>query len=120
MTKRIVILGGGTGNPHVTTDTAAALRAAELKADAVLMAKNGVDGVYDDDPRTNPKAKKLDHISFDEMLRQGLKVMDPAAVSLCQQNNIPILVFDFAKDGSIERIVKGQEVGTSVGNAVRV
>ena len=118
--NRIVILGGGTGNPHVTTDTAAALRAAELKADAVLMAKNGVDGVYDDDPRTNPKAKKLDHISFDEMLRQGLKVMDPAAVSLCQQNNIPILVFDFAKDGSIERIVKGQEVGTIVGNAVRV
>lgn len=117
---RVVIFGGGTGNPHVTTDTAAALRAAEIKADAVLMAKNGVDGVYDDDPRKNPKAKKLEHISFEEMLRQGLKVMDPAAVSLCQQNNIPIIVFDFAKAGGIESIVKGSDLGTVVGSEVRV
>lgn len=112
---RVVIFGGGTGNPHVTTDTAAALRAAEIKADAVLMAKNGVDGIYDDDPRKNNKAKKLEQISFEDMLRQGLKVMDPAAVSLCQQNNIPVIVFDFAKEGGIESIVKGKKLGTLVG-----
>ncbi len=112
---RVVIFGGGTGNPHVTTDTAAALRAAEIKADAILMAKNKVDGIYDDDPRTNPEAKKYEHLSFDSLIRQGLKVMDPAAVSLCQQNNIPIIVFDFARKGSIERIITGDKVGTLVG-----
>lgn len=112
---RVVIFGGGTGNPHVTTDTAAALRAAEIKADALLMAKNKVDGVYDDDPRTNPDAKKIFDISFDDVIRQGLKVMDPAAISLCQQNSIPIVVFDFAKAGSIQRIISGDRVGTLVG-----
>jgi uridylate kinase len=112
---RVVIFGGGTGNPHVTTDTAAALRAAEIKADAILMAKNKIDGIYDDDPRTNPDAKRFDTISFDSLLRLGLKVMDPAAVSLCQQNNIPIVVFDFARSGSIEKIITGDRVGTLVG-----
>jgi len=112
---RLVIFGGGTGNPHVTTDTAAALRAAEIKADVILMAKNNIDGVYSDDPKTNPDAKKIDKISFEEVMRQGLQVMDPAAVSLCQQNNIPIVVFDFAKPGSIGRIVIGDRVGTLVG-----
>lgn len=112
---RIVVFGGGTGNPHVTTDTAAALRAAEIKADVVLMAKNHVDGVYSDDPKRNPEAEKISTITFDDMIRRGLKVMDPAAVSLCQQNNIPIIVFDFAKEGSIERIVQGDKVGTLVG-----
>ncbi len=112
---RIVVFGGGTGNPHVTTDTAAALRAAEIKADVVLMAKNHVDGVYSDDPKNNPQAQKISAITFDDMIRRGLKVMDPAAVSLCQQNNIPIIVFDFAKEGSIERIVQGDKVGTLVG-----
>lgn len=113
---RVVIFGGGTGNPHVTTDTAAALRAAEIKADAILMAKNHIDGVYDDDPRKNPNAKKVERITFEEMLRQGLKVMDPAAVSLCQQNNIPIIVFDFAQAGSIEKLVLGADnIGTYVG-----
>jgi uridylate kinase len=112
---RVVIFGGGTGNPHVTTDTAAALRAAEVKADVLLMAKNRVDGVYDDDPRKNPEAKRISSISFDQVIRQGLKVMDPAAVSLCHENDIPIVVFDFAKPGSIERIVKGEKVGTVVG-----
>lgn len=115
---RVVIFGGGTGNPHVTTDTAAALRAAEIKADAVLMAKNHVDGVYTADPRVNPDAKKIDCITFEDMIRQGLKVMDPAAVSLCQQNNIPIVVFDFEKEGSIAEIVSGGEVGTLVGTCV--
>ncbi len=111
---RVVIFGGGTGNPHVTTDTAAALRAAEIKADAILMAKNKIDGIYDDDPRRNPNAKKYDSISFEDVMKQGLKVMDPAAVSLCQQNNIPIIVFDFAQSGSIERIIAGEKVGTIV------
>ncbi|MBI4534000.1 MAG: UMP kinase [Candidatus Melainabacteria bacterium] len=112
---RVVIFGGGTGNPHVTTDTASALRAAEIKADVILMAKNNVDGVYDDDPKNNPEAKKINSISFEQLIRQGLKVMDPAAVSLCQQNNIPIVVFDFAQPGSVERIVLGHKIGTLVG-----
>jgi uridylate kinase len=113
---RVVIFGGGTGNPHVTTDTAAALRAAEIKADVILMAKNNIDGIYSDDPRTNPDAKKIQTISFDDLIRQGLKVMDPAAVSLCQQNHIPIIVFDFALSGSIEKIVLGETMGTLVGS----
>lgn len=112
---RVVIFGGGTGNPHVTTDTAAALRAAEIKANVILMAKNNVDGIYDDDPRDNPSAKKIPSITFDELLKQGLKVMDPFAVALCQENNIPIVVFDFAKPGGIERIVLGDKIGTLVG-----
>lgn len=115
---RVVIFGGGTGNPHVTTDTAAALRAAEIKADAVLMAKNNVDGVYSEDPHKNPNAEKIDSISFEEVIRRGLKVMDAAAVSLCQQNNIPIIVFDFEKQGSISKIVTGDRVGTLVGASV--
>lgn len=113
---RVVIFGGGTGNPHVTTDTAAALRAAEIKADAVLMAKNKVDGVYEEDPKTNPAAQKIDAISFDDLIRKQLKVMDAAAVSLCQQNNIPIIVFDFDKDDTIRKIVTGDRVGTLVGS----
>jgi uridylate kinase len=112
---RVVIFGGGTGNPHVTTDTAAALRAAEIKAEVVLMAKNKVDGVYSDDPKKNPNALKISNISFDQIRRQGLKVMDPAAVALCEENNIPIIVFDFAKPGSIEKIVRGDDIGTLVG-----
>jgi len=112
---RMVIFGGGTGNPHFTTDSAAALRAAEIKADVVLMAKNNIDGIYDDDPNLNPRAKKIDCISFDEVRKRGLKVMDPAAVSLCEERSIPIIVFDFAKPGSIERIVMGEKVGTLVG-----
>jgi len=112
---RIVIFGGGTGNPHVTTDTAAALRAAEIKADVILMAKNKIDGVYSDDPRTNPKAEKIDKISFEQLIRRGLKVMDPAGVSICQQNNIPIVVFDFAQKSSIARIAAGETIGTLIG-----
>ena len=111
---RVVIFGGGTGNPHVTTDTAAALRAAEIKADAVLMAKHGTDGVYTDDPNRNPQAKKIEKISFEDVIRQGLKVMDPAAVSLCQQNNIPLVVFNFADEGSVEKIILGEAIGTII------
>ncbi len=113
---RIVIFGGGTGNPHVTTDFAAALRAAEIKADVILMAKNGVDGVYSDDPRKNKDAKKIGRISFDDLIKLGLNVMDKAAVPLCQENNIPIVVFDFAEPGSIEKIVRGEKIGTLVGS----
>jgi uridylate kinase len=115
---RVVIFGGGTGNPHVTTDTAAALRAAEIKAEIVLMAKNKVDGVYTDDPQKNPKAEKIDSICFDEVRRRGLKVMDPAAIAICEENDIPIVVFDFAKAGSIENIVRGDKIGTLVGCCV--
>jgi uridylate kinase len=112
---RVVIFGGGTGNPHVTTDTAAALRAAEIKAEVVLMAKNKVDGVYSDDPKTNNQAVKFDNISFGQIRREGLKVMDSAALSICEESKIPLVVFDFAKPGSIERIVRGDKVGTLVG-----
>jgi uridylate kinase len=113
---RIVIFGGGTGNPHVTTDTAAALRAAEIGAQVILMAKNNVDGVYSADPRTNPDAKKITSISFDEMIRQNLRVMDPAAVSICEQNKIPLIVFDSNNNGSIEKIVMGDDdIGTHIG-----
>jgi uridylate kinase len=117
---RVVIFGGGTGNPHVTTDTAAALRAAEMKADVLLMAKNKVDGIYSDDPRTNKAAKKLDYLSFNELIKLDLNVMDTAGVSLCENNNIPIVVFDFAQSGSIERIIKGDKVGSIVGQTPSV
>ncbi|PWT94845.1 MAG: UMP kinase [Candidatus Melainabacteria bacterium] len=112
---RIVIFGGGTGNPHVTTDTAAALRAAEIKADVILMAKNKVDGVYDDDPRKNPGAKKISELSFEQVRRENYKVMDSAGVAICESQNIPIIVFDFGEPGSIERIVLGEQIGTLVG-----
>lgn len=113
---RVVVFGGGTGNPHVTTDTAAALRAAEIKADVILMAKNGVDGVFSDDPKKNPDAKKIGRIGFDDLIKQDLKVMDASAVDLCKQNSIPIIVFDFNQPGRIEEIVCGGKVGTLVGS----
>ena len=111
---RVVIFAAGTGNPFFTTDTAAALRGSEINAEAMLMAKNGVDGVYTDDPKINPNAKKLEKIAYDDIIKNGLKVMDTAACALCKQNNIPIVVFDFdAKDG-IVNILKGQEIGTYI------
>lgn len=111
---RVVIFAAGTGNPFFTTDTAAALRASEIDAEAMLMAKNGVDGIYDDDPNTNPKAKKLDNIAYSDILKNGLKVMDSSACSLCEQNNIPIVVFDFAAKGSLDKIMNGEKIGTFV------
>ena len=111
---RVVIFAAGTGNPFFTTDTAAALRASEINADAMLMAKNGVDGVYDDDPRINPNAKKLENITYADILKNDLKVMDASACSLCEQNNIPIVVFDFAAKGSLTKIINGEKVGTFV------
>ncbi len=112
---RIVIFAAGTGNPFFTTDTAAALRAAEIGAQAMLMAKNGVDGVYNDDPRINPNAKKYDKISYDDIIVNNLKVMDLTSCSLCKQNNIPIFVFDFAKKDSIIKILNNENIGTYVG-----
>ena len=111
---RVVIFAAGTGNPFFTTDTAAALRASEINAEAMLMAKNGVDGVYTDDPKTNAHAKKLDNISYDDIIKNGLKVMDTAACALCKQNNIPIVVFDFKKEDGIKNILDGQKIGTYI------
>lgn len=111
---RVVIFAAGTGNPFFTTDTAAALRASEINAQAMLMAKNGVDGVYTDDPRTNPDAKKLCKISYDDIIINGLKVMDTSACTLCKQNNIPIIVFDFEQKDGIIDILSKKEIGTYI------
>ena len=112
---RVVIFAAGTGNPFFTTDTAAALRASEINAEAMLMAKNGVDGVYSDDPRVNKDAKKLDKIVYSDIIKNDLKVMDTSACSLCEQNNIPIIVFDFKAKGSLLKIMDGADVGTYIG-----
>ena len=111
---RVVIFAAGTGNPFFTTDTAAALRASEINAEAMLMAKNGVDGVYSDDPKINPEAKNLDKITYDDIIKDGLKVMDTAACALCQQNNIPIIVFDFLLQDGILKVLNGEKVGTYI------
>lgn len=111
---RVVIFAAGTGNPFFTTDTAAALRASEINAEAMLMAKNGVDGVYTDDPNTNSEAKKLDKITYNDIIKNGLKVMDTSACALCKQNNIPIVVFDFKKQDGIKEILNGKEIGTYI------
>jgi uridylate kinase len=110
---RIVIFAAGTGNPFFTTDTAAALRALEIGADAILMAKNGVRGVYDGDPRLDPSAKFLPRLTHLEAIERGLKVMDTTALSLCMDNKLTIHVFELA-DGNIGRVVAGQEVGTVI------
>ena len=112
---RVVVLAAGTGNPYFTTDTAAALRALELDADVLLMAKNGVDGVYSDDPRTNPAAERYPQISHQEALERNLKVMDASALALCRDNSMPILVFDMNDPTAIARAVAGEAVGTLVG-----
>ncbi|MBQ3310942.1 UMP kinase [bacterium] len=113
--KRVVIFAAGTGNPFFTTDTASALRASEINAQIMLMAKNGVDGVYTDDPNVNKDAKKLENIDYDEIIKNDLKVMDRSACDLCQQNNIPIIVFDFKKENAIKNIILGEKIGTYVG-----
>jgi len=111
---RVVIFAAGTGNPFFTTDTAAALRAVEVHAEAILMAKNGVEGVYDDDPRQNPDAKLLTEITHMDALRRGLKVMDATALTLCMENGLPIHVFNMDDERNIDRIVSGERVGTLV------
>jgi uridylate kinase len=111
---RVVIFAGGTGNPFFTTDTAAALRALEIDADMVLMAKNQVDGVYDDDPRTNPDARKYAELSYMDVLNGGLTVMDATAISLCMGRGLPMTVFDIFTTGNLERLLAGERVGTRI------
>lgn len=117
---RVVILAGGTGNPYFTTDSAAALRSAEIHAEVILMAKNGVDGVYSADPKHDPQATRFDQLTYMDALRRGLTVMDSTALTFCMDNHIPIVVFDPMKSGNIERIVMGEHVGTLVADTVAV
>lgn len=112
--NRVVIFAAGTGNPYFSTDTTAALRAAEVNAEVILMAKNNVDGVYSDDPRTNKDAKKYDHLSYMDMLNEGLAVMDSTASSLCMDNDIPLIVFSITEPGNIKRVVQGEILGTTI------
>lgn len=111
---RIVIFAAGTGNPYFSTDTTAALRAAEIEADVILMAKR-VDGVYDSDPLKNPNAKKFERLSYLDVLSKGLGVMDSTATSLCMDNNIPVIVFDLTTPGNIRKVLMGEAIGTYVG-----
>ncbi|WP_059105195.1 UMP kinase [Shouchella shacheensis] len=112
--KRVVIFAAGTGNPYFSTDTTSALRAAEIEAEVILMAKNNVDGVYNADPRVDPNAKKYETITYMDVLKDGLQVMDSTASSLCMDNNIPLIVFSIMEDGNIKRAVLGEEIGTVV------
>lgn len=111
---RVVIFGAGMGMPYFSTDTTAAQRALEIHAEAILMGKNGVDGVYDDDPKKNPDAVKFDALEYGEVLARGLKVADATAISLCMDNKLPILVFELLAEGNIARAVKGEKIGTLV------
>lgn len=110
---RVVIFGGGTGNPFFTTDSAASLRAIEIDADVILKGTR-VDGIYSADPEKDPNAVKYDNISFDEVYSKGLKVMDLTAITLCNENNLPIVVFDMNKSGNLKRLISGEDVGTLV------
>lgn len=112
---RIVIFGGGLGAPFFSTDTTAAQRALEVGAQAVLMGKQGVDGVYDADPKHVPEAVRFDHLSYSEFLTRGLKVADATAIALCRDNNLPIVVFDLLSEGNIGRAVRGEKIGTLIG-----
>lgn len=112
--SRAIIFAGGTGNPYMTTDTAAALRAIEIEAEVLLMTKNNVDGIYSADPNKNPDARKFDKLTHHEALNKRLKVMDATALSLCLENKLPIIVFDLQAPRSLERVVIGEPIGTIV------
>lgn len=112
--KRVVIFAAGTGNPYFSTDTTAALRAAEIEAEVILMAKNNVDGVYSADPLVNKDAVKYDNLSYLDMINEGLGVMDSTASSLCMDNNIPLIVFSITENGNIKRVVQGETIGTTI------
>jgi uridylate kinase len=112
--KRVVIFAAGTGNPYFSTDTTASLRAAEIEAEVILMAKNNVDGVYSADPRIDKNAKKYEQITFLDVLKEGLEVMDSTASSLCMDNDIPLIVFSIMEQGNIKRAVMGENIGTIV------
>lgn len=113
---RVVIFGAGAGLPYFSTDTVAAQRALEIDAQVVLVAKNGVDGVYDDDPRHNTDAKKIDEITYQEALVQGLKVVDATAFSLCMDNSMPMVVFGMEPSGNLTKAIRGDRIGTRVSN----
>ncbi len=111
---RVVIFGGGTGSPYFSTDTTAALRASEIKADVILMAKNGVDGVYSADPKKDPTAVKYDKLTYMDLLNQGLQVMDSTATSMCMDNHMQLIVFNMNEHGNIVKAVSGQNIGTVI------
>ncbi|MFC7441714.1 UMP kinase [Laceyella putida] len=115
---RVVIFAAGNGNPFFSTDTTAALRAAEIEAEVILMAKNGVDGVYTADPSKDPNAEKYESLTYLEILSKGLKVMDSTASSLCMDNNIPLIVFNISEEGNIRRVLLGEHIGTLVKGSV--
>ena len=110
--KRVVIFAAGIGNPYFSTDTTAALRAAEVEADVILMGKNNVDGVYSADPKVDPNAKKYERLTYIQLLQEGLQVMDSTASSFCMDNNIPLKVFSIMEEGNIKRAVQGEDIGT--------
>jgi uridylate kinase len=113
---RVLVFAGGTGNPFFSTDTAAALRASEINANVLLKATK-VDGVYTEDPMKNPAARRYEHVTYVDALHQSLKVMDGAAFALCMENHIPIVVFNFFQPGALERVVKGERIGTLVSDS---
>ncbi|HLQ73842.1 MAG TPA: UMP kinase [Bacillota bacterium] len=112
--KRVVIFAAGTGNPYFSTDTTAALRAAEIEADVILMAKNNVDGVYSADPKLDKNAEKFERLSYMDVLNKDLGVMDSTASTLCMENNIPLIVFSVTEEGNIKRVIQGDTIGTIV------
>ena len=112
---RVVIFGAGTGNPYFSTDTTAALRAAEIEADVILMAKKGTDGIYDSDPNKNPNAERFETLTYIDILNKGLAVMDATATSLCMENKIPMVVFSIDVHENIARASFGEPIGTTVG-----
>ena len=111
---RVVIFSAGVGNPYFSTDTAAALRAAEIDADIILLAKKGVDGIYDSDPNINSDAKKFDNLTYREILNKNLKIMDATATTLCMDNNIPLQVFGIDEEDAMYKVVCGEDIGTNV------
>jgi uridylate kinase len=113
--ERVVVFAGGTGNPYFSTDTAAALRAAEIQAEIILMGKNGVDGVYSADPKLDADAVRYERVSFDEAIQKNLRVMDQTAIALCRENRLPIVVFDMSVPGNLRRVAAGEKIGTRVG-----
>ena len=116
---RVVVFGAGSGNPFFTTDTAAALRAAEIDANVIFKATK-VDGIYDSDPHLNPDAKRFESLTFTHVLNQDLRVMDTTAIAMCRENNIPIIVFNLLERGNIQRVIAGEKVGTYVGGSCEI
>jgi uridylate kinase len=116
---RVVIFGAGSGNPFFTTDTAAALRAAEIDAEVIFKATK-VDGVYDSDPKKNPNAKRYESLTYTHVLTEDLRVMDSTAIAMCRENDIPIIVFDLSEQGNIRRVIAGEKIGTIVGGSCEI